>query len=231
MVLDHLPGARDPLGAPHPWYVLLEFSSGRSEADAQELAEGTLAEAMAAGIVLDATIAVVGRAGESLLGSSRTASAQVQKHEGGSIKHDVSVPVGSVPEFIARASAACLTAVPDIRVVPFGHMGDGNIHFNLSQPLGADRADFMSRAPEIHALVYGIVAEMGGSISAEHGIGRYKRELLRSMKSEIELDLMRRIKRTFDPNGIMNPGRGALGCPAQAIAARVLLEGMAWRKR
>jgi len=117
------------------------------------------------------------------------------------------VPVSKVPEFIRRATAACEALIPGIRAVPFGHMGDGNIHFNFSQPPGMEAADYMRRAPELHAIVHGIVAELDGSISAEHGIGRYKRELLRDVKSEIELDLMRRIKRVFDPSDILNPGR------------------------
>ena len=131
----------------------------------------------------------------------------VQKYEGGSIKHDVSVAVQLVPEFIERTTAAVEAAVPGIRPVPFGHLGDGNVHFNFSQPTGMEAEAFMARAPEVHAIVHGIVAQMGGSVAAEHGIGRYKRDLLRDVKSELELDLMRRIKRALDPNNILNPGR------------------------
>jgi FAD/FMN-containing dehydrogenase len=206
MVLDHLPAARDPLTAAYRWYILLEFSSGRGEADANELAESALAEGMSEGVVLDAALAASldqARAFWRL----RHAVAEVQKHEGGSIKHDVSVEVERVPDFIARVGAAVAKAMPDARPVPFGHMGDGNIHFNISQPPGIDPAAFMERAPEIHALVYAIVTDMGGSIAAEHGIGRYKRDLLITVKSDIELDMMRRIKRAFDPNNILNPGR------------------------
>ncbi len=97
-----------------------------------------------------------------------------------------------------------IKAVPGIRPVPFGHLGDGNLHFNFSQPVGADAKTFMARAPEVHAIIHRIVTEMGGSIAAEHGIGRYKRELLKGVKGEIELDMMRRLKRTFDPNNILN---------------------------
>jgi FAD/FMN-containing dehydrogenase len=206
MVVNHLPGARDPLASRYPWYVLLEFSSGRGEADAQELAEGTLADALSAGIVADAAIAVSLEQARAFW-RMRHGISEVQKHEGASIKHDISVPLQRVPEFLARAIAAVEEALPGIRPVPFGHMGDGNIHFNVSQPPGMDPQAFFARAPDVHALVHGIVADLGGSISAEHGIGRYKRELLKQVKSEIELDLMRRIKKAFDPNNILNPGR------------------------
>jgi FAD/FMN-containing dehydrogenase len=206
MALDHLPGARDPLAAEHPWYALLEFSSGRSEEDAAELAEAALADALAAGMIRDAALAASldqTRAFWRL----RHGIAEVQGREGGSIKHDVSVPVERTPDFIAQASAAVVKAVPGARPVPFGHLGDGNIHFNISQPPEMAKAEFMAQAPQVHAIVHAIVAEMGGSIAAEHGIGRYKRNLLASVKSEVELAMMRRIKKAFDPNNILNPGR------------------------
>jgi FAD/FMN-containing dehydrogenase len=206
IVLDHLPGARDPLAAAYPWYILLEFSSGRSEADAQALAEGVLADALAAGVLLDGAMAASLEQGREFW-RIRHELAEVQKHEGASVKHDVSVAVELIPEFLEEVTAAVARLVPGVRPLPFGHMGDGNIHFNFSQPTGIRGEDFLARAPEIHAAVHGVVAAMGGSISAEHGIGRYKRELLRSVKSEIELELMRRIKRVFDPNNILNPGR------------------------
>jgi FAD/FMN-containing dehydrogenase len=206
MAVDHLPGTREPLASRTPWYVLLEFSSGRSEDDAQAVADSALADALSAGIVSDAVIAA---SGEQAAGfwRLRHGISEVQKHEGGSIKHDVSVPVERIPEFLPRACAAAAELIPGIRPLPFGHMGDGNIHFNFSQPPGMEPNAFMARAPALHSLVHGIVADLGGSISAEHGIGRYKRELLRGVKSDIELDLMRRIKRAFDPNDILNPGR------------------------
>jgi FAD/FMN-containing dehydrogenase len=206
MLITHLPDARDPLAGPHPWYVLLEFSSGRSEEDAQALLEGTLAEALEAGAASDAVVATsLEQAGQ--LWRLRHALSEIQKPEGASIKHDVSIAVERVPDFIARAGEAAVAAVPGSRPVAFGHVGDGNIHFNLSQPKGMKPEDFMARAPDVHAAVHAIVVEMGGSIAAEHGIGRYKRTLLPTVKSEIELDMMRRIKRAFDPNSILNPGR------------------------
>ena len=132
---------------------------------------------------------------------------EAQGYEGGSIKHDVSVPVMRVAEFIRIASAAVEARLPGIRPCPFGHVGDGNIHFNLSQPKGADKAAYLARWDEFNKIVHDIVASLGGSISAEHGIGRLKREELTHYKSKIELDLMRKIKRALDPDGIMNPGK------------------------
>jgi FAD/FMN-containing dehydrogenase len=137
----------------------------------------------------------------------RHAASEVQKHIGGSIKHDISVEVERVPEFIARGVAAVEAVMPGIRPIPFGHLGDGNIHFNLSQPPGMDQKTFRARAPEIHAIVHALVAGMNGSIAAEHGIGRYKVELLKGVKSELDLQMMRKIKAAFDPNNILNPGR------------------------
>jgi FAD/FMN-containing dehydrogenase len=205
-VTAHLPGARDPLAEPHPWYALLEVSSARSEVDAQAMLEEALTAALEAGTIADAAIAAsLDQAAQ--FWRIRHGLAEVQRHEGGSIKHDVSVPVALIPEFIARAEEAVIRAVPGARPVPFGHMGDGNIHFNVSQPPGVDKAAFLARWEEVNAIVHGIVAEMGGSIAAEHGIGRLKRGLLAEVRRPLELDLMRRLKRALDPNGILNPGR------------------------
>jgi D-lactate dehydrogenase (cytochrome) len=132
---------------------------------------------------------------------------EVQRHEGGSIKHDVSVPVAAVPDFIAEANAAVAALLPEARPVPFGHLGDGNIHYNVSQPVGADRAEFLARWNEVNAAVFAVVKKFGGSISAEHGVGVMKRDLLPSVKDPIALDLMRKIKYLLDPNNILNPGK------------------------
>jgi FAD/FMN-containing dehydrogenase len=131
----------------------------------------------------------------------------VQKAEGGSIKHDVSVPVAAVPDFIAAASAAVEAMIPRCRPAAFGHLGDGNVHFNVSQPVGADPAAYLARWDEMSTLVNGIVARLGGSISAEHGIGYLKRDVLPDVKDKVALDLMRALKRTLDPNNILNPGK------------------------
>jgi FAD/FMN-containing dehydrogenase len=131
----------------------------------------------------------------------------MQGFEGGSIKHDVSVPVDAMPELISRGIARVTAMIPGIRPVPFGHVGDGNIHFNFTQPEGMDKAAYLARWEEVNAAVHEIVADLGGSISAEHGIGQLKRTLLPQFKGAVELDLMRKIKATLDPNGILNPGK------------------------
>jgi len=130
-----------------------------------------------------------------------------QKPEGGSIKHDISVPVAAVPEFIAEADAAVVKLIPGARPVPFGHLGDGNIHYNVSQPVGANTADFLARWHEVNAVVFEIVLKMGGSISAEHGIGVLKRDELPAVKDKVAIELMRQLKSMLDPLGIMNPGK------------------------
>ncbi len=137
----------------------------------------------------------------------RTSMSEVQKQEGGSIKHDVSVPVSAVPELIARGSKAAAAIVPGIRPCPFGHMGDGNIHFNFTQPVGANAKTYMEGAGPVHDAIYEIVADLGGSISAEHGIGQLKVKLLQKTKDPVALDAMRAIKQALDPNNILNPGK------------------------
>lgn len=202
----HLPEVRDPLEGSHPWYVLVEISSGSEDFNLRASLEAIFAEAFDRGIVADAVVAE-SVAQSDALWRIRHGMSEIQKLEGGSIKHDVSVPVAAVPAFLEKAAAAVEALIPGCRPVPFGHMGDGNIHFNISQPVGAERQAFIARWDEVNAVVHGIVAEFNGSISAEHGIGRLKRKLLPEVKSGVELDLMRRIKSTFDPNNILNPGR------------------------
>jgi FAD/FMN-containing dehydrogenase len=195
---------RDPLTTKHPWYVLMELSSSRD--DARAALESILAKGMEEGIVDDAVIAanLSQRAGFWKLRDEMSAA---QKPEGGSIKHDISVPVAAVPDFIAEANAAVVKLIPGSRPVPFGHLGDGNIHYNVSQPVGGDTADFMSRWHEVNEVVFAIVLRMGGSISAEHGIGVLKRDELPDVKDKVAIELMRGIKAMLDPLGIMNPGK------------------------
>jgi FAD/FMN-containing dehydrogenase len=132
---------------------------------------------------------------------------EAQRIEGFSIKHDVSVPVSRIPMFLERARIALQAVWPDVRIVAFGHIGDGNLHYNLSKPQAADNQAFMSRTSEANRIVHDLVAELGGSISAEHGLGQLKRELLPRYKSPVEIDMMRAVKQAFDPGGLMNPGK------------------------
>jgi FAD/FMN-containing dehydrogenase len=205
-VLRHAAPSRDPLRCPHAWYVLFELSSPRPGEEMKQLAEALLAEGLEAKEIGDAVLASsLAQAQE--LWRLRELMSEVQKHEGGSIKHDVSVPVARVPELITRANDLVELMIPGARPVPFGHLGDGNIHYNVSQPPSMDRTIFLSHWEALNAAVHEIVLDLGGSISAEHGIGRLKRDLLPHAKQRLELELMRRIKAAFDPNGILNPGK------------------------
>ena len=195
---------RNPLGSKHAWYVLMELSSPRT--DARAALESILAQGLERGIVDDAAIAA-NLSQRSAFWKLRDEMSAAQKPEGGSIKHDISVPVAAVPAFIGEANAAVVKLIPGARVVPFGHLGDGNIHYNVSQPIGANTADFMNRWHEVNAVVFEIVLRMGGSISAEHGIGVLKRDELPEVKDKVAIELMRAIKSAFDPLGIMNPGK------------------------
>jgi D-lactate dehydrogenase (cytochrome) len=195
---------RDPLAGKYPWYVLMELSSSRN--DARAALESILAKGLDEAIVDDAVIAA-NLSQRAAFWKLRDEMSAAQKPEGGSIKHDISVPVAAVPDFIAEANAAVVKLIPGARPVPFGHLGDGNIHYNVSQPIGADAADFLGRWHEVNAVVFAIVLRMGGSISAEHGIGVLKRDELPDVKDKVAIELMRAIKAMLDPLGIMNPGK------------------------
>ncbi|MDQ8731466.1 FAD-binding oxidoreductase [Bradyrhizobium sp. LHD-71] len=200
----HGSGIRDPMPTRHPWYVLMELTS--PAASLSETMETILSRGMEEGLVEDAVIATSLQHRRSFW-DLRDFVTHSQKPEGGSIKHDVSVPVASVPEFLDKASAAVVRFMPGARVVPFGHLGDGNIHFNISQPIGADKEAFLGSWRAMNDVVHGVVAEFGGSISAEHGIGYMKRDELAHVKDPVALQLMRQLKATLDPNGILNPGK------------------------
>lgn len=204
-VITHTADTRDPFETPYPWYVLLELDGTRADqvtADTEEI----LSAAHEKGIIQNAVVAQ-SRTQAADLWSLRERLSEVQKLEGGSIKHDISVPISSIPAFIAEAGSAIKAACPGIRPVPFGHLGDGNVHFNLSQPENADKDRFLARWEELSRIVHDIVAAHGGSISAEHGLGQMKREEILRYKSETEIQMMKGIKRTLDPLGIMNPGK------------------------
>jgi FAD/FMN-containing dehydrogenase len=185
--------------------VLIELSS-QARSGLRAVLEELLAEGLERGLVADATIAdSLDQA--KMFWRIREMFGEVQRYEGGSIKHDVSVPVAAVPAFIAEATAAVTKLIPGSRPLPFGHLGDGNIHYNVTQPVGADKAAFVKRWDEVNAAVFAVVAKHGGSISAEHGIGVIKRDLLPKVKDPVAFDLMRTLKRTLDPKGILNPGK------------------------
>lgn len=200
LVLKNIPGSRRP-GENSPWYVLAEFS------DAPLVAvENWLAGMLESGPVADAVLAQSETQAASLWALRENIS-EAQKIEGISIKHDIAVPVSAIPAFLAQADAALNQAFPGIRVVAFGHVGDGNLHYNLSQADAQENTAFISSQPEVNRIVHDTVAALNGSISAEHGIGQLKREELLRYKSPVEMALMRTVKQALDPRGLMNPGK------------------------
>lgn len=204
-VLAHVEGARDPLAARHPWYVLLELSSQSAEGLSVRLLD-MLEGAVESGLIADAAIAA-SKGQRADFWRLRDDMSEAQRFEGGSIKHDVSVAIADAPAFLEDVERTLKETAPGARLVAFGHLGDGNIHCNVSQPAGADKAAFLARWSEINALVHAIVIRYGGSISAEHGIGQLKRDLLPQVKDKVAMDVMRALKRTLDPQGILNPGK------------------------
>jgi len=205
-ITRHAPGTRNPLPGAHPWYVLLETSGLKPDGAAERLLTETLEAAMAQGIATDAVVA------SSLTQARdfwrvRESYSEAQKPLGVSVKNDVSVPVAAIPEFIARADAAVERICPGARPLPISHFGDGNIHYNVAQPAGMAKDAYMAMWDDIVHAVHEVVLDLGGSISAEHGIGVMKRAELAQVKGEVAMDLMRRIKAAFDPRGILNPGK------------------------
>jgi FAD/FMN-containing dehydrogenase len=205
LVTRHIADTRDPLTAPSPWYVLMEATAGR-ESNLAASFEAALADAIASGVASDAVLAK-SQAQAAALWKLREGVSESQKREGASIKHDISVPVAAIPDFIARATPAVLALVPGARPVSFGHLGDGNLHFNFSVPQDGDDAAFLARWDDVQQCVHDIVQTFGGSISAEHGIGTMKVAALPRYKSHAELDALRAIKAAFDPQNILNPGK------------------------
>jgi FAD/FMN-containing dehydrogenase len=205
-VLRHIPDASLPLSQRAEHYALVELASARRGARLRTMLETVLGGALERGELVDAVIAE-SRAQHAAIWRLREEHAEAQRLEGASVKNDVSVPVSQVPAFLARARTACEALVPGARVVPFGHLGDGNIHFNIAQPAGADRAAFLARSHEIMDAVNAAVRDFGGSFSAEHGVGRLKTYLMPDWRGGAELAAMRRIKQALDPSGILNPGK------------------------
>ncbi|HVX82913.1 MAG TPA: FAD-binding oxidoreductase [Devosiaceae bacterium] len=194
----------DPTAGPSPWYALVEVNRMRGGLPGalQEALEAALAE----GLLGNAVVAE-SEADRARMWAFREQMSECQSREGASIKHDVSVPVAAVPQLIAEGSAAVEAAIPGVRPCPFGHLGDGNIHFNLSQPIGADPKAFMALETVANDVIYEAVLRLGGSVSAEHGIGQMKTALLKRVKDPVAIEMMRAIKKALDPNGILNPGK------------------------
>lgn len=204
--LRHMADCRDPFADPHDWYVLIVFSGTRTNMGMRDLLEAMLAEARQDGLIRDTVLAGSHAQSEALWGL-REGMVEAQRFEGGSIKHDVSVPLSRIPEFIRMANERVKQKLPDIRVCAFGHVGDGNIHYNLTQPVGMDKSEFLGMWNRFNRIVHDLVLAMGGSFAAEHGIGRLKVGEMAHYKSATELNLMRKIKRAIDPGGIMNSGK------------------------
>ena len=215
IAMKHVPGVVDPIAAPYPCYALLDVASSRRGGGLRDAVEAFLADVMERELVRDGVIAASDAQAKDLW-RIREGIVEGQKQEGGSIKHDVSVPVSRVAAFIRETGPAIEAACPGVRIVAFGHVGDGNIHYNLSQPVGADRDAFLARREEMNRIVHDRIAALGGSISAEHGIGRLKLGELEHYKSPVELDLMRCVKHALDPENIMNPGKIIALEPASA---------------
>ncbi|TFV65668.1 UNVERIFIED_ORG: FAD-binding oxidoreductase [Bacillus sp. AZ43] len=205
-VLAHVAGARDPFPEPHPWYALVDLGDTLADAALGAQLEAGLAEAFERDLVLDAVVGS-GTAQVAALWTLREGISEAQNFEGPSLKHDVTVPVSSIAAFVEETDRALAEAVPGIRAVVYGHIGDGNLHYNLSKPVGADDDGFRARADELARIVYDATARFDGSISAEHGLGQSKRQIVADYKDPVALDLMRGIKELLDPAGLMNPGK------------------------
>ncbi|MBI5910251.1 MAG: FAD-binding oxidoreductase [Betaproteobacteria bacterium] len=206
LVAKHYPATRLPFTQVHPQYVLLELSDTASAENLDATLQEALAKAAERSLVLDAAVAA-NEAQAAALWALRENIPEAQVHEGQQIKHDISVPISRIAEYIAVTDAELERAFPGVRMVTFGHLGDGNLHYNIAPPAGADEGAFMARASEVSRVVHDSVARFSGSISAEHGLGQYKRDEILRYKSPLEMELMRRIKAALDPRGIMNPGK------------------------
>ena len=205
-VLRHQPGSVDPFDTAYPWYLLVELSDPAAAAALDETLQVALGEGVELGLLQDAVIAS-SQAQAAALWRLREGISEAQNHEGPSLKHDISVPISSIPAFIAGTGARLQEALPGVRIVCYGHVGDGNLHYNLSKPPGMEDAAFLAQAPQLTGQVFDATLALNGSISAEHGLGQAKREAARHYKNPLEQALMRALKDTLDPKGLMNPGK------------------------
>lgn len=205
LVLKHIPGAQAPLSA-SPWHLLVELSGPGQAGALRSSLEGFLEKMLESGLISNAVLAQSGEQARRLWGLRENIS-EAQKIEGVSIKHDISVPISSIPEFLERADEALKRSYPGFRIVAFGHVGDGNLHYNQSKPAAMENAAFIALQPQVNQIVHDLVHQLSGSISAEHGIGQLKREEILRYKSVTEMNLMRTVKQAFDPKGLMNPGK------------------------
>ncbi len=208
LVLRHIPGSRSPFGKDYDWYVLMELTGPGEDSEAE--IEAFLGRHLESGLLLDSIVAQSETQRDDLWRMRHSVS-EAQKKDGAGIKHDISVPVARVPEFLAQAEALVSGLLPGVRVIAFGHLGDGNLHFNLNHPLdqisGAAQAGFLDRWAEISLAVHTLAVDLGGSFSAEHGIGTLKIDDLERFRGGVELDIMKVVKKALDPAGIMNPGK------------------------
>lgn len=204
--LAHVPGVADPLAERSPWYALVEVAAAAPVPGFRDLFEETLGAALEAGEATDAALAA-SEAQRRAFWHVRETITEARRIMGGGVNHDITVPTSRIPAFLERADAVVAALEPGARVCAFGHLGDGNLHYNLNPPEGADKAAFVARGPEIGRAVHDVVLEFGGSISAEHGIGAWKRAELERVKDPLSLEMMRALKRALDPRGIMNPGK------------------------
>ena len=206
LVLKHIPDTRDPLPTALPWRILMELSLPREEG-ARDMIESLLGDAIEKGVAADAVICE-NEAQKAMVWKIRENIAVAERAHGKALKHDVSVPVSRVAEFMERGAALAHQMTPGVDVIAFGHVGDGNIHFNITPPPGADQDRFVEQdGLAMSKAVHDLIASLNGSISAEHGIGRLKRDELAWRKSPVEMEMMRAVKRALDPDGRMNPGR------------------------
>ena len=205
-VLQHVAGCNDPFNEIHPWYVLIELSDTLIDAPLAQMLENGLGEALEQGDALDAVVAS-NETQVAALWALREGISEAQNHEGPSLKHDISVPVSSIPAFIEATDRKLLEDFPGVRIVAYGHVGDGNLHYNISKPVATQDAPFKAQAEAIMHVIYDATVAFAGSISAEHGLGQAKRDAARRYKSPLELELMRTLKQALDPAGLMNPGK------------------------